>query len=778
MKKVFLNCILLLCALIVGSGNLWGADVVGTINFGSAQGSTNVNDSPVKGNDSQGNEWTVTTAGTTSFTPNADYAQIGSSKKPASSITFTTTLASAQTIKAFSAKFGGFSGTHGAVTLKVGETSVGTGSLNESTDVTVSATNTTTSGTVLTVTVTGISKGVKAYYISYTYENSTPTHTLTYSATNGSITGVDGGSNPVTTGASVAESATVTLTATPSSGYRFSSWSVDGTGSTLSSTSTNPTTFTMGTANATVTANFEEVVATPTFDPDGSATYTEAQNVAISCVTLGATIHYTTNGDDPTESDPTYTSPVSITTSKTVLKAKAFKAGLPASDVASATYTIKPSAPTFNLDGGSYMQGTSITLTAAVNNTIYYNITTDGSTPLDPTNESTEYTSSISLGSGTTKIKAIAYDANGNAGSVTMRSYSGIAPATLPFNWYGTSTSGKEDLASKTGVVLSLAADYAASNAPYRLKFDGEGKYVMIFTDDKPTTVSFTAKLFNATTTGSIMKIQGSVDGVSFTDIEEFTIDGAANATFEKTTSNAFAANHRVVKILLSTKDQNVGVGNITVSGAKTITLASACTDGDLYYGTYSCSKAFIVPSDLIVSEIGIEDKKLKVEDYATGAVVPANTGVMISSDVAGDHTITLSSAAGTSVLGVNNMLKPTGEGITSTAMEAASASGTKFYRLTMHNADLEHDILGTIGFWYGAEGGVAFDYSTANRAYLAVPSGAQAPARFWFTEEENNATNIEAVEAAEEGVKFIQNGKLFIKKNGVVYDMLGTVVR
>ena len=48
----------------------------------------------------------------------------------------------------------------------------------------------------------------------------------------------------------------VTITANPAAGYNFGSWSVSGTGSTLSSTSANPTTFTMGTANATVTATF------------------------------------------------------------------------------------------------------------------------------------------------------------------------------------------------------------------------------------------------------------------------------------------------------------------------------------------------------------------------------------------------------------------------------------------------------------------------------------------------------------------------------------------
>ena len=155
-----------------GQGGESGTSGDGTVNFGSAQGSINVNSASVSGDDNLGNTWNVTTEGTTSYTPNQGYAQIGSGSKPATSITFTTTLETAMTVSAFSAKFGGFSGTAGTVTLKVGNTTVGTGSLNVNNDVIVNATNTTTSGSTLTVTITDISKGVKAYYISYTVAES------------------------------------------------------------------------------------------------------------------------------------------------------------------------------------------------------------------------------------------------------------------------------------------------------------------------------------------------------------------------------------------------------------------------------------------------------------------------------------------------------------------------------------------------------------------------------------------------------------------------------
>lgn len=82
------------------------------------------------------------------------------------------------------------------------------------------------------------------------------TYTLTYSATNGSIAGEDAEHETVTSGAELATNAEVTLTANPSEGYVFSYWTVSGTGSSLTSRSTNPTTFIMGSANATVTATF------------------------------------------------------------------------------------------------------------------------------------------------------------------------------------------------------------------------------------------------------------------------------------------------------------------------------------------------------------------------------------------------------------------------------------------------------------------------------------------------------------------------------------------
>ena len=80
--------------------------------------------------------------------------------------------------------------------------------------------------------------------------------------------------------------------------------------------------------------------ATPTFSP-AAGFYTSAQNVTISTATEGATIYYTTNGDDPTTSSSVYSGAINVS-STTTIKAMAAKANYDNSAVASATYTIYP----------------------------------------------------------------------------------------------------------------------------------------------------------------------------------------------------------------------------------------------------------------------------------------------------------------------------------------------------------------------------------------------------------------------------------------------------
>jgi hypothetical protein len=146
-------------------------------------------------------------------------------------------------------------------------------------------------------------------------------------------------------------------------------------------------------------------------------TYNNDQSVTISTTTVGATIYYTTNGEDPTTSDNVYSSAVTISSTQT-LKAIAIKSGYTNSSITSATYTMVCVNPTITLDGGTYYndQSTTITTTTA-GATIRY--TLDGTTP---TESSAVYSSAIAITSSKT-LKAKVFKSGYTASSMVSAAY-------------------------------------------------------------------------------------------------------------------------------------------------------------------------------------------------------------------------------------------------------------------------------------------------------------------------------------------------------------------
>ena len=103
------------------------------------------------------------------------------------------------------------------------------------------------------------------------------------------------------------------------------------------------TSITMPNGNVSVKATFTPAppigtASTPTFTPNGASGFTGTQSVTISCTTVGATIHYTTDGTEPTVSSPVYSAALSLTSTTTV-KAIAVMAGMNNSAIATATFT-------------------------------------------------------------------------------------------------------------------------------------------------------------------------------------------------------------------------------------------------------------------------------------------------------------------------------------------------------------------------------------------------------------------------------------------------------
>ncbi|MCR5838714.1 MAG: C10 family peptidase, partial [Kiritimatiellae bacterium] len=78
-------------------------------------------------------------------------------------------------------------------------------------------------------------------------------------------------------------------------------------------------------------------VAEPQFSP-ASCLFYPSTNVEITCATEDATIRYTLDGTDPTESSPVYSGPIFVD-DDTMVKARAWKSGMNPSVVVTATYT-------------------------------------------------------------------------------------------------------------------------------------------------------------------------------------------------------------------------------------------------------------------------------------------------------------------------------------------------------------------------------------------------------------------------------------------------------
>ncbi|MFA5745324.1 MAG: chitobiase/beta-hexosaminidase C-terminal domain-containing protein [archaeon] len=156
--------------------------------------------------------------------------------------------------------------------------------------------------------------------------------------------------------------------------------------------------------SAIVTFNYTvSTVSTPTANQSsGNVAYNSG--VVLSTTTTGATIRFTLDGTEPTETSAIYSEPIIISESLT-LKAKAYKTGYLSSSTGTFNYTVSTvSKVTVTPGGGIYPWGQIVTLNCETPGaTIYY--TKNG---LYPTPSSSQYTDPITLTVQQT-IKARAY---------------------------------------------------------------------------------------------------------------------------------------------------------------------------------------------------------------------------------------------------------------------------------------------------------------------------------------------------------------------------------
>lgn len=279
-------------------------------------------------------------------------------------------------------------------------------------------------------------------------------------------------------------------------------------------------------------------VATPTFSV-AEGTYNAAQSVTISCATVGAVIHYTTDGSTPTSSSPTYSAAINVNVSMT-LKAIAIKES-DESAIASATYTLKVAAPTFSPAGGSYNSTQSVTISCATGGAaIHY--TTDGSTP---TAGSPTYSSAISV-SSTQTIKAIATMSGWTNSDVASASYtigdSGPAIGTVMWaeTWEGGTAGEKPSEYGFEGTTV-----YNSGSVTYTQS----GTSTKLYDDTMATTNLLLAKSANS--------------GV-------WTISGIPTGGRTSLTLSFESNSNSTGRYAISTSTANVSLGSLSTSGSST----------------------------------------------------------------------------------------------------------------------------------------------------------------------------------------------------------------
>ena len=197
--------------------------------------------------------------------------------------------------------------------------------------------------------------------------------------------------------------------------------------------------------------------------------------------------------------------------------------------------------------------------------------------------------------------------------------------ATLPFKFDG----GKGDIEKTAGLTQSgLDDDY---NSSPKLKFDGTGDYVVLKFNERPGTLKFDIKGNNFS--GGTFSVQTSEDGVTYTDLDEFTELGST----ETKTYTTLGENVRYIKWIYTEKASgNVALGNIQLGKYgpvepvdeyfEKVTSTADITDGDYLIVYEEGSVAFdgsLETLDAVsnIIEVTIDNGKIPATDEAKAAV-------------------------------------------------------------------------------------------------------------------------------------------------------------
>lgn len=528
----------------------------------------------------------------------------------------------------------------------------------------------------------------------------------------------------------------------------------------------NPKTMSLGNTSCTVKASVGEVNSEPfevnglkvvrtislSIDPTTSTVVKAPVNVNLTA-TEGATVYYTTNGDEPTTSSTKYTAPFDVTVSGTTVKALAVAEG--AENVtAEATYTIQPEQPVFSDESKTFKDAFNVTLSLPestdATSKIYYEI--NGTATAESKLYEGPITISAEKDGDKVILHAVVVDEYGNVGKEKYCTYTKNNAIVFDFtanpNAWGIEPLGKND----KGLANEVAGKELPMDGVVMTATSGTSNATCIY--DTPN-----LRVYNGGSITFTAPEGYNLSEVTFTGkyLDKFKADNYTNPTWK--------GNAHAVTFTASSSVQ-IKTATIKLVAAEPVkptfgTLDFKAHDGDgFYYATFSSDKDVVFNQKSVdVFAVSVSNEKVdmnpladasyNVTDATVGSIekgyyVPANTGVLI---VGYDATTTyyFPAEAQTVTLPANQLKPaPANGGV----FEATT--GYKYYKLAYDDFDNKTGL----GFYWGAPEGGKF-FVKAGTAYLAVPAGDATAKGFAFNGE---ATGIEGVNANVENAKAIYN--------------------
>ena len=280
-------------------------------------------------------------------------------------------------------------------------------------------------------------------------------------------------------------------------------------------------------------------------------------------------------------------------------------------------------------------------------------------------------------------------------------------------------------------------------------------------------------------TMSSYKFVEGTYDGVSASNASAALTQGGSN--YSATIGAARTANTTLTVSNIAAGYFFIGWyseanGGICLEKGDTYTY-NPVEDGTVYarfeYGDYPLEISSALWSSLYLPQAVVVPANCKayyVSDVTgttatlvainAGQVIPAQTPVIV--EATSSNTYYFNYSASNAVAPTPNLL----HGVTATTPIASVEPGASN---TLYVLGVKESV---VGFYVPS---AQITTLAPYKAYLIAGTITGAPMiRF----EENDATGIQNVKVSEKAVKFIENGKLFIQKDGVVYDMTGRVVR